>query len=135
MTRERRVSPAVSSASAARVRSTSRKPNAVKSFLRRVHRERADAGQRVEQRREEQLLVDRAHDRLVPLLFLVELLERRARRDGRGNPSTRARCGASVGVGRKRVGLVLVDELQAVLDRAQPHVGLVEPARVAARLT
>ena len=92
MTRERRVSPAVSSSSAARVCSMSWKPNAVEPFLRGLHRQRADAGERVEQRREEQLLVDRAHDRLVPLVLGVEL-RRAPIAPGRSRkPSTRARC-------------------------------------------
>ena len=101
-------------------------------FLRGVHRQRADAGQRVEQRREEQLLVDRAHDRLLALVLGVELLERgRAGAVAEAEHAREAR--ARVGVGRQRVRLVLVDELQPVLDRAQPHVRVVEPVRVGDR--
>ena len=61
ITRERRVSPAVSSRTAARVRSTSVKPNAVRRSCGRLRRQRAGARERLEQRREEQPLVDRAH--------------------------------------------------------------------------
>ena len=42
-------------------------------------------------------------------------------------------AGPGVGVGGKRVGLVLVDELEPVLDRAEPHVGVVEPLGVVDR--
>ena len=69
--------------------------------------------------------MNRTHDGLVPLLFLVELRERRCTRTVAVTEDTRE-IGASAIVGRKRVGLVLVDELQAMLDRAQPHVGLIE---------
>ena len=73
--------------------------------------------------------MDRAHDRLVALVLGVELLERR--RAGPVAEAEHAReVRARLGVGGERVRLVLVDELEPVLDRAQPHVGLVELPRV-----
>ena len=89
-----------------------------------------DAGERVEQRREEQLLVDRAHDRLLALVLGVELRRARSRSGAVAEAEHAREVRARVGVGRQRVGLVLVDELQPVLDRAQPDVRGVERARV-----
>ena len=95
-------------------------------FLAAAIEQRADAGERVEQRREEELLVDRAHDRLVPLVLGVELRRARSRRRRSRKPSTRARCVRVPSSAGKRVRLVLVDELEPVLDGAQPDVGVVE---------
>ena len=64
----------------------------------------------------------------------VELLER-GRAGPVAEPEHAGEVRASRGVGRQRVGLVLVDELQAVLDGAQPHVCLVEALARRRRVT
>ena len=127
ITRDRRVSPAVSSVergAGLRRRRGSRTRSAVPRAA--SIDSGADAGQRVEQRREEQLLVDRAHDRLVALVRRRRTARARSRSGRSRKPSTRARWVRALGVGRERVGLVLVDELQPVLDGAEPYVRLVE---------
>ena len=101
-------------------------------FLGRGLGQRADAGERVEQRREEQLLVDRAHD------GLVAAMRRRRTRRGPSSPGesrkprTRARCvRASVSS-----GIVCVwcssTSWSRCSTRAQPHVRVGELRRVVA---
>ena len=104
---------------AARVRSTSVKPNAARRSSAASGESGAGAGERLEDRCEEQLLVDGAHRASGA---------RGARRrscssavcPGRSRyPSTRARRVRASLVGGKRVGLLLVVELEPVLDRAE----------------
>ena len=121
MTRERRVSPAVSSRSASRVRSTSWKPNAVRRSSAAAAVSGPDARERVEQRREEQLLVDRRAPTPVARGAAVERLDCGLVRLCRGIRAPRE-VGRARRVGRQCVGLLLVDELQSVLDRPQPDV-------------
>ena len=126
MTRERRVRPAVSSASAARVCVDVGEAERGEPFLGGRHRERADSRERVEQWREEELLVDAAHDALdgrAARRRTAAIADRPARSR---KPSTRARRVRAVGSVGNRVRLVLVDELEPVLDGTQPDVRLVE---------
>ena len=105
MTRDRRVRPGGELVAARRASaSTSRKPNAVEPLLGGRHRQRADAGERVEQRREEQLLVDRPHDCLVALVLGVELRRAPAASGSVAEPEHAREVRARVGVGREACG-------------------------------
>ena len=100
-------------------------------LLGRVGGQGAGSGQGVEDRREEQSLVDRSHRTLMVPLRRLELLQR-----------TRTRCVAIPEharesqsgrfVGRDGVGLLLVPELEPVLDGAEERVGLGETRGVGA---
>ena len=125
MTRDRRVRPAVSSRSAERVCSTSRKPKALKSLLGGRDRERSGTGERVEDRREEQLLVDRPNNCLLALVLDHERIERRLLGSIPESEHPRE-MRERLGIRGQRMGLVLVDELQTMLDGAQPRVRGVE---------
>ena len=99
------------------------------ALLGRLRRKCADTGERVEDRREEQPLVDRTNRRLMVAVLRFEGLERgRVRRvavaQHARDPSARAR------VGGERVRLLLLPELKAVLDRAQEDVCLGQASRV-----
>ena len=88
-------------ANAARVAARSRKPNARSrsSAASSVERSRT-TGERVEQRTEEQLLVDRPHLRLVAPVVGLELLDARTRRavpGSRGHARGASRAASSVG--------------------------------------
>ena len=97
-------------------------------------RERAGTGERVEERREEQLLVDRRGQLPVARwCSRIERVERRLLGSIAETRAPRARCVSAAGSVGQRVGLVLVDELQAVFDGAQPDVRRVERARVRRR--
>ena len=131
MTRDRRVSPAVSSRSAARVCSTSRKPNAASRSSAASGDSGPVPGERVEQRREEELLVDRAHRAWWSRCSASNVLERGAL----GAVAVAEHAGEArprLLVGRERVGLLLVAELEPVLDRAQEPVRAVEAVGVGA---
>ena len=80
MSCERRVRPNASSRRAARVRSTSMKPNAARRSSAAPGDKGPGTRERVEQRREEQPLVDRAHRRLVGPVVGLELLRARSAR-------------------------------------------------------
>ena len=132
MTRERRVSPAVSSLSAARVSaSTSRKPNAASRSSTAAGLQRSRAGESVEQWREEQPLVDRPHHRNLGLVLGVERFERGAV-GGVAEAEHAGEVGPLAVVGGERVRLVLVDELEPMLDGTQPDVGVIEGPCVSA---
>ena len=88
-------------------------------------RERSGTGERVEDRREEQLLVNRPNNCLLALVLDHERIERRL--FGSIPESEHPReMRERLGIRGQGVGLVLVDELQTMLDRAQPRVCGVE---------
>ena len=115
----------MSSRSAARVRRDVEEAERGEALLDRGRRERAGARERVEERRKEQPLVDRADAVLATAILGLEEVER-------GLVATVAvaqhasQPGASGDVGREGVGLLLVLQLEAVLDRAQESVRVVE---------
>ena len=82
---ERRVKPGVSSSSAARGALDVGEAERGEALLRGLGGQRAGPGERVEQRREEQPLVDRPHRGLVRAVVGLELLERGLARRGRGS--------------------------------------------------
>ncbi len=94
-------------------------------FLGRLGAQRTGPGEGVEDRREEQPLMDPANDTLPPPLVSLERIE------GAHcwliavaeHPSQQPPTG---GFGGQGVGLLLVAELQAVLDRAQEDVGVAQ---------
>ena len=86
-------------------------------------RQCARARERLEDRREEESLVDRSHLTLVAALHVLERLERgRAWRDAK--PMTVREPDAHRLVGRDGVGLLLVPELDPVLEGSQERVCL-----------
>ena len=102
--------------------SASTKPNAASRSSAASRAERPASGQRLEQRREEEPLVDRADRGLVRAVVLLERLECGGARPGRGSRATRASSVSVDVVAGERVGLLLVPELEAVLDGAQEDV-------------
>ena len=81
--------------------------------------------QRVEDRREEELLVQAAHHGLLRAVAPVELLQGRVA-PAVAEPQYASEPGARI-VGRgQRVCLLLVDQLEAVFHGSEPHVGLAE---------
>ncbi len=120
MTRELRVSPCVSSRSAARVcrvdEAERREP-----FFRGVDRQGARSREGVEDRREEEALVDRADRRLMCALVGFEGFDRGLSRA----VAVFENAGQADEPGlvcRQRVRLLLVPELQTVLHRAEERV-------------
>src|SRR5207245_399979 len=88
------------------------------SLLGRLRRERPGPRERVEQRREEQALVDRSHRSLMRAMAGLECLERGALglvavAEHPGEPHPR------IDVGRDAVRLLFVVELETVLDRTE----------------
>ena len=101
------------------------------TFLGGLGREGTGPGERLEQRREEEALVDAPHRPLVLAVFGLEPLARGAFgavavAEDAGQPHQ------GLLVGRDEVGLLLVVELEAVLDGAQELVGAVEAIDVRA---
>ena len=114
-------------ASACRVRSASVKPNAASRSLDGRRSACADRpGERLEQRAEVQPLVDRPHGRLVAPQLVVELLDRGRASACRGSPAPAPGARAPRRRSGTRVDLLLVDQLEPVLDRAQEPVGVGE---------
>ena len=150
MSRELRVRPPARSSTAARVRVASEKPKAARrratasaditgpvAAAGAVAGSRPDAvvdgGERLEQRPEEEALVDGPHVALTAAQGVVEPGGGRVRwrRLGSRAPG-RAGAGPAASVGN-RVGLVLLDELQSVLDGAQEPVGVGQDGGVLGR--
>ena len=124
--------PALNSRSASRVALDVGEPERAQAFLGRRRSERTGAGERVENRREEQLLVETAHDGLLRAMALVELLERRLAA-AIAEPENPREPGAEVVGFRKGVRLLFVDELEAMFHGAQPDVRVGEPVGIVAR--
>src|SRR3954453_10931492 len=99
---------------------------------RRVSHWPGPAGQRLEQRSEEQALVNGARPCLVTAVLRVELLGRRAIAPIAVAEDAR-QPGASIEVGWQRVRLLFVPELESVLHEAEELVGSIERGRVAMR--
>ena len=99
------------------------------AFLGRLGRERAGAREGLEERREEQTLVDGPHRALVLPVLGFEALER-GPFGAVAVPEHARQADARVLVGRDSVRLLLVVELEAVLDGAEEPVRVVESVGV-----
>ncbi len=98
-------------------------PERGEALLGGLGREGTGTGQRLEDRREEEPFVDRAHGSLVAALVVLEGLQR----GPRGSIAVAGDAGETherLLVRGERVRLLLVPELEPVLDRAQEHVGV-----------
>ena len=125
MTRDRRVSPAVSSCSAARVWSMSRNPNAASRSSAAASGSAPTPASVSSSGAKKSFSWIARTTAWWRRCVRVERVERRGARcvaEAEHAREVRAR----VDVGRDRVRLVLVDELEPVLDRAQPDVRVVE---------
>ena len=125
MTRDRRVRPAAQLAHRGAGALDVGEAERGEPFLGGFRGQRAGAGERLEQWREEEALVDAPHRPLVLPVLGLEPLERGplgavAVAEDTREPHQRLL------VGRDEVGLLLVVELEAVLDGAQELVGAVE---------